>query len=299
MSSSLQKASWRDPVLGEQRELDLPQGQIRYFEVGEGPAIVFVHGLLVNANLWRKVVALLAPDFRCIVLDMPLGSHTRPMAPGADLSLHAVVDLIADAIAAITPGQVTLVGNDSGGALSQMVVTRRPEQIGRLVLTPCDYRDNFPPAMFALFSPAASVPGMFKALINPMRLGVMRRLPIAFGWLVKRPIDRQAEDSYIYPSLAVPGVEHDVKKFIRGIDKRYSNEAADLLGTFERPALIAWSREDRFFKAADGEQLARDLPDARLEWVDDSRSFSPEDNPMRLAALIGGFVREGAQVPAG
>ena len=52
------------------------------FEAGSGPPIVFVHGLLVNANLWRKVVAKLSPDFRCIALDLPLGSHLTPLAAG-------------------------------------------------------------------------------------------------------------------------------------------------------------------------------------------------------------------------
>ena len=142
------KATWRDPALGTARELDLPGGRLRCFEAGKGAPIVFVHGLLVNANLWRKVVAKLSPDFRCIALDLPLGSHTLPMPENADLSVYALAALIADAIEELGLEDVTLVGNDTGGALCQVVVTRRPERIGRLVLTSCDYRDDFPPAMF-------------------------------------------------------------------------------------------------------------------------------------------------------
>jgi pimeloyl-ACP methyl ester carboxylesterase len=289
------RAVWRDPVLGESRELGLSPGRLRAFATGDGPPIVFVHGLLVNANLWRKVVARLAPDFRCIALDLPLGSHSLPMPDGADLSPHGLSDLIADAIAALDLDDVTLVGNDTGGALCQMVATRRPERIGRLVLTSCDYRDNFPPPMFAYFKPAAAIPGAMKVLMAPMRLRVLRRLPIAFGWLVKRPIDRAAEDSYVLAGMTVPGVERDVKRVIGGLDKRYTNEAADRLRQFAKPALIAWSREDRFFKPADAERLAEDLPNARLEWIDDARTFSPEDRPDALADLIAGFIREPAQ----
>src|SRR4051794_18114341 len=62
------RATWRDPMLGEARHLDLPAGRLRYFEAGTGAPIVFVHGLLVNTNLWRKVVATLSPEFRCIAL---------------------------------------------------------------------------------------------------------------------------------------------------------------------------------------------------------------------------------------
>lgn len=287
-----EKALWRDPALGTAREIELTQGTLRAFETGSGAPIVFAHGLLVNANLWRKVVSRLSPDFRCVTLDLPLGSHTLPMPDDVDLSPYALADLIADSIEALGLEDVTLVGNDSGGALSQIVVTRRPERIGRLVLTSCDYRDNLPPAMFAYLKPAATIPGAMKLLMASMRLRAPRRLPFAFGWLVKRPIDRPAEDSYVLPGMTVPGVERDVKRVIRGLDKRYTNEAADKLGGFKKPALIAWSREDRFFKPAHAEQLARDLPNARLEWIDDARTFASEDQPGPLAELIGGFVRE-------
>jgi pimeloyl-ACP methyl ester carboxylesterase len=292
-----EKATWRDPALGVARELELPQGRLRCFEAGGGPPIVFVHGLLVNANLWRGVVARLAPEFRCVALDLPLGSHTLPMPEAADLTPHGLADLIADALEALALERVTLVGNDTGGALCQMVVTRRPGRVGRLVLTSCDYRDNFPPSMFRYFKLAAAIPGAMKLLMLPMRLRAPRRLPFAFGWLVTRPIDRQAEDSYLLAGMTIAGVERDLKRVIKGVDTRYTNEAADRLGEFDKPALIAWSRQDRFFKPAHAQRLAQELPDARLEWIENARSLSPEDEPGRLAELIAGFVREPAPPP--
>jgi pimeloyl-ACP methyl ester carboxylesterase len=287
------KATWRSTALGERKVLDLPGGkQIAYFEAGRGAPIVFVHGLLVNANLWRKVVERLSPDFRCIALDLPLGSHTLPMPEGADLAPPAIAGIVADAIEALGLDDVTLVANDTGGAVCQMLVTTRPERIGRLVLTSCDYRDQFPPAMFAYFKPAARIPGALKALFAPMRFRFARYLPFAFGWLVKRRIDLDAEDSYVYPAGVIRGVDTDVKKVIVGIDTDDLNRAADRLGGFDKPALIAWSREDKLFKPAHAERLAQDLPNSRLEWVDDARTFSMEDNPAQLSELIAGFVRE-------
>src|SRR5262245_977687 len=209
---------WRDPSLGVAHKLDLPQGRLLYFDVGDGAPIVFVHGLLMNANLWRKVVARLAPDCRCIALDLPLGSHTLPMPEAADLTPHGLSDLIADAFDSLTLDEVTLVGNDVGGALCQLVVTRRPERVGSLVLTSCDYRDNFPPRMFRYFKPAAAVPGAMKLLMLPMRLRAPRMLPFAFGWLVTQQIDREPEDSYLLPGMTIPGVEQDIKSVIKGID---------------------------------------------------------------------------------
>jgi pimeloyl-ACP methyl ester carboxylesterase len=286
------EAGWRDQVLGEPRELVLPQGRLRAYQTGEGAPIVFVHGVLVNANLWRKVVTMLSPDFRCVALDLPLGSHTLPMPDGADLSPPGLADLIADTIEALGLEDVTLVGNDTGGALCQIAVTRRPERIGRLVLTSCDYRDNFPPAMFSYFKLLPRISPLLPALFAPMRLRAARRLPFAFGWLSKRPIDHDAEDSYFLPILGDRRVRADLSKVIRGLDTRYTNDAADKLGAFGKPALIAWSREDRFFKPEHARRLAEDLPNSRLEWVDDARTFSMEDNPRRVAELIAGFVRD-------
>ena len=296
-TTTTDRARWRAPVLGEARVLDLPSGRINYYDVGAGPPIVFVHGLLVNANLWRKVVERLSPDFRCIVLDLPLGAHLLPQAAGTDTAPKAVAAMVADAIDALGLEDVTLVGNDSGGTLSQFVVTTRPERVGRLVLTSCDYRDNFPPKLFAYFKPAAKVPGLMWLLLQPMRFRLPRRSPIAFGWLTKRPIDRAAEDSYVLPSIHDRAVRKDARNFIKSADTALTNAAAGRPPQFGKPALIAWSGDDRVFPIADAHKLAGDLPNARVELVEDAYTFSMEDNPDQLAELVAGFVREpvGAQ----
>ena len=164
--------------LGDQKEVTLPQGTIRYRERGNGEPIVFVHGLLVNGDLWRKVVPSLSKDFRCITPDWPLGSHDVPMNSGADFSMSGLAKLINDFIVALDLQNVTLVGNDSGGALSQLVVTEHPDRIGRLVLTPCDAFEVFPPGMFKYLGLAARIPGGLFQLAQGQRIRALRRLPI-------------------------------------------------------------------------------------------------------------------------
>ena len=278
--------------LGETREVSLDQGTIRYRERGSGEPIVFVHGALVNGDLWRKVVPELAKDFRCITPDWPLGSHELPMNSNADLSPPGLAKLVADFLEALGLESVTLVGNDTGGALCQLVVTRHPERIGRLVLTNCDAYENFPPRMFHYLKWAARVPGATAALTQSLRLKALRRTPIAYGWLSKHGIDEQVLDGYIRPLLTSPGVRRDSKKLLTGLDPEYTLAAARQLSGFDRPVLIAWARERDLFPWEHGQRLAATFPNARLEEVADSWTFVPEDQPERLSELIAAFVRE-------
>jgi pimeloyl-ACP methyl ester carboxylesterase len=284
------KSSWRAAELGKAGEVEVTGGRLRYYEAGAGPPIVFAHGLLVNANLWRKVVARLSPDFRCIALDVPLGSHSVPL-PDADLTAPGVANLISDAIEGLGLEDVTLVGNDTGGGLCQIAVTRRPERIGRLVLTSCDAFDNFPPPFFKYVLAPARLPGAHIAF-GALRLRRARRLPIAFGWLTHEPIDPQAEDSYVYPCLTDGAIRADLRRVLKGIRPEYMVEAAERLKDFDRPTLVAWGTEDRFCPPEHAERLAATIPDARLEWLEGSYTFTPEERPEQLAELIAGFVRE-------
>jgi len=283
---------WRAESLGPVRELELPQGAVRYLSVGSGPAIVFVHGALVNANLWRKVVAELSTDFRCVTLDLPFGSHVVPMPPDADLSPPAMADLIADAIEALELDDVTLVGNDTGGAICQIVVTRRPERIGALALTSCDAFDNFPPKLMKPIMPLLSHAAPLRATLAPARARAVQRA--IFGALAKRPVEPEVLDSYALPAVTSGDVRRDLARFMAGLDKRHTLEAAERLPAFDKPAVIAWSREDRFFPSDHGERLAELLPQGRLEWIEDSRTFSPEDQPARVAELVASLSAVGA-----
>lgn len=278
--------------LGQQHEVTLPQGTITYRERGTGDPVVFVHGALVNGDLWRKVVPEVAKDFHCIVPDLPLGSHEHAMPASADLSPPAVAKLIADFIAALGLRNVTLVGNDTGGALCQLVVTRHPEHVGRLVLTNCDAYDVFPPSFFKPLFYATRIPGFVWAIAQPLRMAALRRSPIAFGWLAKHGIPDEVTRSWLDPLLASRGVRRDAAKLLRGVTPRLTEEAAGKFGEFDKPVLIAWAPEKDFFPIECGERLARDFPQGRLERIEDSWTFVPEDQPQRLAQLIGSFARE-------
>ena len=153
------------------KETSIPQGTIRYREKGTGEPVVLVHGLLNNGLLWREVADELAKDFRVISPDWPLGSQELPMKAGTDLSPPGLAAIVAAFIEALDLHDVTLVGNDTGGAICQLVVVHHPERVGRLVLTPCDAYENFLPPMFRPLQSLARVPGAVWLIAQSLRPG--------------------------------------------------------------------------------------------------------------------------------
>jgi len=276
----------RTDALGTVHEVELPMGRIRYRERGEGPVVVFVHGLLVNADLWRAVVPGVADaGFRCIAPDWPLGSHEVAM-PHADLSPPGLAALIAAFLDRLDLSDVTIVANDTGGALTQILMAEHPERLGRVVLTPSDSLERFFPPVFASMPTVAGIPGSLWLLAQLLRVRALHRLPVAFGWVAKRPIPPEIADSYLLPSRRSKAVRHDLRRFLRGVHRRHTLAAATALPAFTKPVLLAWTTEDRLFPLELAHRLAGLLPQATVVAIDDSYTFVPEDQPELLTKLV-------------
>jgi pimeloyl-ACP methyl ester carboxylesterase len=284
-------------ALGEVRQVDLPGGTVRYRERGRGQPVVFLHGIVANGDIWRRVSPRLVHAYRCIVPDWPLDSHELGLHQGVDLSLPGIADLVREFLAALELEDVTLVANDTGGAVAQWVAIRHSQQVGRLVLTPCDAFENFLPPVLRHLQLVGRRPAGLWLVGQALRFRVIQRLPIAFGRLTVRPIDRWVMDSYTRPLRTNSAVRRDFAVLVRAISSRYTMEAAQRLPTFNQPALVVWSLDDRVFPLAHGHRLAKLLPQGRLEVIDDADAFIPEDQPERLAALIDGFISETVAKP--
>ncbi len=280
----------------QRREIDLPAGRIRYREAGEGKPIVFVHGYLVDGRLWDGVVDRLSDRFRCIAPDWPIGSQRIAMNPEADLSPPGIASLVHGFLERLDLDDVTIVGNDSGGAMSQVLVTRHPERVGRLVLTNCDTHENFPPGMFKALVPLAKLPGGMAAIGAPFRIGAVARA--AFRPFAKTRVPAELIASWMQPGLHDPGVKRDLKKVTVGMDKRHTLEAAKRLRGSELQILFAWAPGDRFFPLSYAQRLAAEAGNARIVEIPDSRTFVPIDQPERLADEIAAFVGAADAEPA-
>jgi pimeloyl-ACP methyl ester carboxylesterase len=281
----------RSALLGTPKTVELPQGVVGYRDVGSGPPVVFVHGGLVNADLWRKVVpGVAAAGHRCLSPDWPLGSHEIALRPGADVSPTGLADLIGDFLDTLDLDDVTLVGNDSGGALVQLLMARRPDRIGQVVLASCDALERFFAPPFQLLPIVARLPGSTWLLAQLMWPRPLRRLPITYGWLSRRPIPNEVLDCYLRPMRRDAGVRRDLRGFLRGVNRRHTLAAARSFGSFTRPVLLAWAENDRLFPMSLARRLADLLPNARVVPVPDSATYIPEDQPDALAELIVEFV---------
>ncbi len=274
--------------LGIQKEVQLAQGTVQYRECGSGEPLVFIHGLLVNGDLWRKVVPTLAKNYRCIIPDLPFGSHSLALDPDADLTPPGIAKLIADFLAALNLTSVTLIANDTGGAMTQIAITEYPERVGRLVLTNCDAYDNFLPLSIRAFEWFAFVPGFVGLLGQVGKLSFAQKLIIKL--VAKHPIEDGAIHSYMQPITVNKGVQRDVGKVLRGISTRYTNIAASKFGDFDKPVLLVWATEDFLFPTKYAERLQKAFPRATLHYVKDSYAFISEDQPEQLVQHIETFL---------
>ena len=284
-------------------DIELSAGTIEYEDTGgDGPPIVLLPGLLMDASLWHAVMAELAPEHRCIAPTLPLGAHRRAMHVDADLSPRGLARLVAEFLERLDLRDVTLVGNDTGGALVQLVAGDGAARVGQIVLVSCDAFDNFPPGLTGrtLVRTGKLSPRLFRLLMQQMRVRPLRRLPLAFGWLTKR--GDAATARWIEPVLKQPEIRRDLVRALRAIaaersllldaaERELMTEAAERLRGFDGRALVVWASEDRVMPPEHGARLADLLPHGRLVEVPDSYTLMPLDQPEALAQAISRFVR--------
>jgi pimeloyl-ACP methyl ester carboxylesterase len=240
-------------------QIELSAGPVEYLDTGgPGRCVVLVHGVLMNATVWRAVVADLRWDHRCIVPTLPLGAHRLAMRPDADLSITGLALLVAELLDWLDLRQVTLVMNDWGGP--QLLVEQgRTDRIGGL-------------ALLGLLARSARV----------------RR--VALGSMAKDPIPDDLLTGWFTPLTHSPAVRRDLGRYIRSVPLRHRRDWSAGLARFTGRALVVWAPEDRLMPPEHGPRLAALLPDGHLVELHDSHTLIPLDQPARLAAHLRDFI---------
>ncbi|WP_035850420.1 alpha/beta fold hydrolase [Cryptosporangium arvum] len=273
-------------------ETSVAGARIRYRDTGAGPPVVFVHGLFVNGELWRAVApAVAAAGFRCVVPDWPLGGHTAPV-PAADLSPPGVAALIGAFLERLDLREVTLVASDTGGAYTQLLLAGggANDRIARVVFTPSDALEVFPPAIFGLLPVYARSRAATWLLTRLLGVRAVRNSPIAFGRLARRRFPDDVAAGYFGPARESAAIRADLRRALRHVHRRHTLAAAPALANFPGPVLLAWAADDRLFPLELGRRLAALFGHARLVAIPDTYTLVPEDQPEPLARLIVEFA---------
>ncbi|MFC1415120.1 alpha/beta fold hydrolase [Streptacidiphilus cavernicola] len=280
----------------ETRAVELPAGTVEYTDTGgEGPVLVLVHGLAMDGSVWRHVVDELCDQHRVVVPTLPFGSHLGRIRPGADLSPDGMARLLGDFLDALDLTGVTLVQNDvSTGMLLAVSDAPAAARIARLVLASIEAFDNFPPGLPGRsIWLAAKLPGGVSASAQPLRLPLLRRLPVAYGRLTERPVPRAITDGWVRPLLGSKAARRDLTAYLRAARPGRLEQAAAQAGAFDRPVLVVWGAEDRIMPPAHGPRLAALFPDGRYREIADSGTLLAEDQPTAFADAIREFVSGG------
>jgi pimeloyl-ACP methyl ester carboxylesterase len=274
------------------RSVEVPAGVIEYDEVGAGPPVVLLHGVLMDHRLWDRVLPLLPDGFRYLRPVLPLGAHRRPMRPGADLTLHGQVRLVADLLDVLGLEKVTLVHSDWGGALF-LTARGLDRRVARQVFLPCEAFDNFPPGLPGrMVALAVRLPGGLQLAARQLRVGWLRRLPLLYGQMGRRPVPDELIRRWTEPVLRDPDVRRDLLAYARGpFDKKALVRDTEALRGFQGDALVLWSPDNRVMPPAHGRRLAELLPRARYTEVPGAYVLSQLDEPEAVAREMSEFLQ--------
>jgi pimeloyl-ACP methyl ester carboxylesterase len=273
------------------REVEVPAGVIEYDVAGSGPPVVLLHGLLMEHTVWDRVLPLLPQGFAYLRPVLPLGAHRRPMKPDADLTLHGQVGLVADFLDALGLEDVTLVHSDWGGALF-LTARGRDQRVARQVILPCEAFDNFPPGLPGrMVTLAARMPGGLRFAARQLRIGWLRRLPMLYGQMARRPVPDDLMRRWTEPLLGDPRILRDLRSYCTGpFDKEELVRDTEALRRFTGQALVLWSPGNRVMPPDHGHRLARLLPAGQYAEVPDAYVLSMLDEPETVAREIGRFL---------
>lgn len=278
-------------------KIELPFGPCDVDVSGSGPAVLLIHGVLVNASLWDPVAPVLAETHHVIAPNLPIGAHRVAAARRDLVHPEAVADALVTLLDALGIERAAVVGSDTGGAIAQLFAARHPDRLTGLALLSCDAFDHFPPTLLKPMRRPLAI-GAFVDLLGWMyRFGPIRRSWLGAGLVLNHPIDEAVIAPWFDQIAGDREVRRDMAAFIRACRPALTHRAADALRTFPHPAMVAWSRGDRLFPEADAQRLAATLPDCELRWITDSRTFSMIDQPEQVLAALLPFLERIAERP--
>ncbi len=266
-------------------------GRIAYVENGAGPAALFVHGFPLNGFAWRGALDDLAATRRCIALDL-MGLGYTEVAAGQELEFDHQARMIAAFIDRLGLPQVDLVGNDTGGGISQVFAARYPSRLRSLTLTNCEVHDLWPNAMLESVLGQFADPSVIALLNAAMESPAAARQAFSSVYEDPERIPDEAFRTYLEPLLSSEQRSLDVRRFASLANVRVTASIAPQLRQLTVPAQVVWGDADPLFDLKSVDWLKHNFGGVRrVIMVPRAKLFFPEEHPRLMSVLLQEFWR--------
>jgi len=275
-------------------------GRVAYLESGplEAPPLLLVHGIPTSSYLWREVMRLLGPRYRCLAPDL-MGLGDSEPSPGTPLHMTAQAEMLEAFMAAHGHRRFAVICHDQGGAAAQLLCARRPELVTCLVATNCVCFNNWPVPVIARLQALMSLPllpglliraGVFHLLETRTPLSSFRR-----GVYNRARFSDEAMGEYLRPLLQSPESRERFIRFMLAGSPRHTEAALPGLRRFERPTKVIWAADDKYISPSWGKRLQEEIPGAEpLELVPFCGHFWQEERPAEFVSHMIPFLAKHA-----
>jgi pimeloyl-ACP methyl ester carboxylesterase len=282
--------NWR----AHQRWVILDGQPLNVIELGEGPPLVFVHGLIGRWTHWMEQLLPFAADHRVIALDLPgFGSSPRPAAEKISISFYA--RMVEKLLAFLEIDAAAMVGHSMGGFTAVELAINHPQRVERLVL--------ISPAGLSTYNDRRSLRGLglgrrFEPFVNAYNAWVASNADTIARHPRLRLLEPQTKIVTRYPErLPAPFVAEFVRGlgnlgFIDGVDAILSYDYRDRLGEIACPTLIVWGERDEVVTARDALLYEELIPNSRKVIFPDTGHMAMIERPAAFNALLEEFLEE-------
>jgi pimeloyl-ACP methyl ester carboxylesterase len=286
------RSAWLDVDWREhQRWVAVDGAVLNTIDIGEGPPLVFVHGLSGSWRNWLEQVPVLAGDHRVIAVDLP-GFGSSPM-PTEDISISGYGRVLERLFAALGIDAAAVVGNSMGGFVGAELAIAFPQLVERLVL------------ISAAGISTTGDPRTERALPSLQR--IERVTAASAAWVAarsdtvaRRPRLREAALSVVvrHPRRLPAALAAEQLRgagtpgFLQALESIMHYDFRDRLAEIACPTLIVWGDGDRLINVRDADVFASLIPDSRKVVFADTGHMAMLERPAAFNALLRDFLAE-------